>query len=197
MASYAAEKLGAKTAAILYDNGDPYSTGITDAFEEAAKGLGLTITNKESYASKSTDFNAQLTKIKSGNPDVLLLPVYYSDVVLIAKQAKDQGLTATLLGADGWDGVAAQLDESSADVVAGSYFCSQYSASSTDPELQDFLKRYREKYNEEPNMFAVLGYDSMQIMAAAIEAAGSTDSDAIIEALKAHQLRRPDRQHHL
>lgn len=185
MASYAAEKLGAKTAAILYDNGDPYSTGITDAFEEAAKGLGLTITNKESYASKSTDFNAQLTKIKSGNPDVLLLPVYYSDVVLIAKQAKDQGLTATLLGADGWDGVAAQLDESSADVVAGSYFCSQYSASSTDPELQDFLKRYREKYNEEPNMFAVLGYDSMQIMAAAIEAAGSTDSDAIIEALKA------------
>ena len=115
---------------------------------------------------------------------VLLLPVYYNDVVLIAKQAKDQGLTATLLGADGWDGVAAQLDAASADVVKNAYFCSQYSASSSDPALQNFLKTYKEKYNEEPNMFAVLGYDAMQIMAAAIEKAGTTDSAAVIKALR-------------
>lgn len=184
MASYASKKLNAKTAAILFDNGDPYSSGIADAFEAAAKALGMTITNKEGYASKSTDFNSQLTKIKAGNPDVLLLPVYYNDVVLIAKQAKDQGLTATLLGADGWDGVAAQLDAASADVVKNAYFCSQYSASSSDPALQNFLKTYKEKYNEEPNMFAVLGYDAMQIMAAAIEKAGTTDSAAVIKALR-------------
>ena len=184
MASYASKKLNAKTAAILFDNGDPYSSGIADAFEAAAKALGMTIPNKEGYASKSTDFNSQLTKIKAGNPDVLLLPVYYNDVVLIAKQAKDQGLTATLLGADGWDGVAAQLDAASADVVKNAYFCSQYSASSSDPALQNFLKTYKEKYNEEPNMFAVLGYDAMQIMAAAIEKAGTTDSAAVIKALR-------------
>ena len=184
MASYASKKLNAKTAAILFDNGDPYSSGIADAFEAAAKALGMTITNKEGYASKSTDFNSQLTKIKAGNPDVLLLPVYYNDVVLIAKQAKDQGPTATLLGADGWDGVAAQLDAASADVVKNAYFCSQYSASSSDPALQNFLKTYKEKYNEEPNMFAVLGYDAMQIMAAAIEKAGTTDSAAVIKALR-------------
>ena len=184
MASYASKKLNAKTAAILFDNGDPYSSGIADAFEAAAKALGMTITNKEGYASKSTDFNSELTKIKAGNPDVLLLPVYYNDVVLIAKQAKDQGLTATLLGADGWDGVAAQLDAASADVVKNAYFCSQYSASSSDPALQNFLKTYKEKYNEEPNMFAVLGYDAMQIMAAAIEKAGTTNSAAVIKALR-------------
>ena len=184
MASYASKKLNAKTAAILFDNGDPYSSGIADAFEAAAKALGMTITNKEGYASKSTDFNSQLTKIKAGNPDVLLLPVYYNDVVLIAKQAKDQGLTATLLGADGWDGVDAQLDAASADVVKNAYFCSQYSASSSDPALQNFLKTYKEKYNEEPNMFAVLGYDAMQIMAAAIEKAGTTNSAAVIKALR-------------
>ena len=184
MASYASKKLNAKTAAILFDNGDPYTSGIADACEAAAKALGMTITNKEGYASKSTDFNSQLTKIKAGNPDVLLLPVYYNDVVLIAKQAKDQGLTATLLGADGWDGVAAQLDAASADVVKNAYFCSQYSASSSDPALQNFLKTYKEKYNEEPNMFAVLGYDAMQIMAAAIEKAGTTNSAAVIKALR-------------
>lgn len=184
MADYAAKKLDAKTAAILYDTGDSYSSGIADAFEEAAKKLNITITNKEGYASKSTDFNTQLDKIKSSNPDVLLLPVYYNDVVLIAKQAKDKGLTSTLLGADGWDGVAAQLDGTNADVVKNAYFCSQYSASSTDEALQKFLKTYKDTYNEDPSMFAVLGYDSMMIMAAAIEKAGSTDSDAIIAALK-------------
>ena len=184
MASYASKKLNAKTAAILYDTGDSYSSGIADAFEAAAKALGMTITNKEGYASKSTDFNAQLNKIKDSNPDVLLLPVYYNDVVLIAKQAKSKGITSTLLGADGWDGVAAQLDAASADVVKNAYFCSQYSASSSDPALQNFLKTYKEKYNVEPNMFAVLGYDAMQIMAAAIEKAGTTDSDAVIKALK-------------
>ena len=187
MASYASKKLNAKTAAILFDNGDPYSSGIADAFEAAAKALGMTITNKEGYASKSTDFNSQLTKIKAGNPDVLLLPVYYNDVVLIAKQAKDQGLTATLLGADGWDGVASEVAKKSDDIkklLNNAYFCSQYSASSSDPALQNFLKTYKEKYNEEPNMFAVLGYDAMQIMAAAIEKAGTTDSAAVIKALR-------------
>ena len=144
MASYASKKLNAKTAAILYDTGDSYSSGIADAFEAAAKALGMTITNKEGYASKSTDFNAQLNKIKDSNPDVLLLPVYYNDVVLIAKQAKSKGITSTLLGADGWDGVAAQLDAASADVVKNAYFCSQYSASSSDPALQNFLKTYKE-----------------------------------------------------
>lgn len=69
-------------------------------------------------------------------------------------------------------------------MVKNAYFCSQYSASSSDPALQNFLKTYKEKYNEEPNMFAVLGYDAMQIMAAAIEKAGTTDSAAVIKALR-------------
>lgn len=90
MANYAAKKLNAKTAAILYDSGDPYSTGIADAFEEAAKKEGMEVTNKEGYASKSTDFKTQLTKIKGKNPDVLLIPVYYGDVALIVDQIQQR-----------------------------------------------------------------------------------------------------------
>ncbi|HJD24387.1 MAG TPA: ABC transporter substrate-binding protein [Firmicutes bacterium] len=185
MATYASKELGAKTAAILYDSGDSYSTGIADAFEETAKELGMTVTNKEGYAHSSTDFNAQLTKIKASNPDVLMLPVYYSDVVLILKQAKQQGLDCQFLGADGWDGVVPQLngDDSINDLLAKSYFCSQYSASSDDPDLQAFLTTYKEKYGIDANMFAVLGYDAMHILADAIERAGSTDAEAIIQAM--------------
>lgn len=184
MAAYAAQKLGAKTAAIIYDNGDDYSTGVANAFEAAAKEAGMTITNKEAYQSGSVDFKSQLTKIKAGKPDVVMVPVYYSDVALIAVQAKDIGLSAKLLGADGWDGVLEKIDKSNLDAVKDCYFCSQYSAESSDPDLQAFLKTYKESYGADANMFAVLGYDAMGMMAAAIEKAGSTDSDKIVEALK-------------
>ncbi len=183
MASYAQEKLGAQKVAIIYDYGDDYSTGIADAFEEKATELGMEVVAKESYPSKSVDFKAQLTKIKGENPDVLLIPVYYSDVALIAVQAKEIGLTAKLLGGDGWDGVLDQMDESNLDAVTGCYFCSQYSAESEDEDLQNFLQTYRDTYGIDANMFAVLGYDAMGMMAAAIDKAGSTDSNAIIEAL--------------
>ncbi len=184
MAAYAAKKLNAKTAAIIYDNGDDYSTGVANAFEAAAKEAGMTITNKEAYQSGSVDFKSQLTKIKAGNPDVVMVPVYYSDVALIAVQAKDVGLNAKLLGADGWDGVLEKIDKSNLDAVKDCYFCSQYSAESTDPDLQAFLKKYKETYNTDANMFAVLGYDAMGMMAAAIKKAGSTDSDKIVAAMK-------------
>lgn len=185
MASYAKEKLGAKSAAILYDTGDTYSTGIADAFEAKAKELGITVTNKEGYTTGSTDFNTQLTTIKASSPDVIMIPVYYADAALIAVQAQKKGITSKLMGADGWDGVLEKIDESSVSAVKDAYFCSQYSASSTDPALQAFLKKYKETYGIDANMFSVLGYDAMQIMAAAIEKAGSTDSDKIIDALKA------------
>lgn len=184
MAHYAKYKLGASTVAILYDIDDTYSKGIADAFEASAKGFGMTVTNKEGYASKSTDFNSQLTKIINSNPDVLMIPVYYNDVALIVGQAKAHGLKAKLLGADGWDGVLEVIDKSNVDALANAYFCSQYSATDPNPAVQDFLKKYKETYNKDANMFAVLGYDSMYILADAIERAGSTEADKIIEALR-------------
>lgn len=185
MADYAAQKLSAKTAAIIYDNGDDYSTGVANAFETAAKAAGITITNKEAYQSGSVDFKSQLTKIKAGNPDVIMVPVYYSDVALIAVQAKEVGISAKLLGADGWDGVLEKIDKSNLDSVKDCYFCSQYSTESTDADLQAFLKEYKAAYNIEANMFAVLGYDAMGMMASAINKAGSTDSAKICDAMKA------------
>lgn len=187
MADYAAKKLNAKTAAIIYDNGDDYSTGVANAFEEEAKAAGMTITKKEAYQSGSVDFKSQLTKIKADNPDVIMVPVYYSDVALIAVQAKEIGLNAKLLGADGWDGVLEKIDPSNLDAVKNCYFCSQYSAESSDPDLQAFLKKYKETYKIDANMFAVLGYDAMGMMATAIDKAGSTDSDKITAAMKALQ----------
>ena len=185
MANYASKKLSAKSAAILYDNGDPYSTGIADAFEASAKELGIEIAAKEGYQTGSTDFNSQLTKVKAANPDVLQLPVYNKDEVIIADQARAKGIECALVGAVGWDGVLGKIDPSKTDVLKNSYFCSQYSAESDDPDLQAFLSEYREKFGNDANMFSVLGYDATNILIDSIQRAGSTDSQAIIDAMKA------------
>ena len=139
----------------------------------------------EGYGKGTVDFKAQLTNIKSKNPDVIFLPVYYQDVALIAVQAKELGIEAQFLGADGWDGVIGQVDESNMDAVNGAYFCSQYSAQSDDPNLQAFLSKYKETYGMDASQFAVLGYDAMKMLAQAISEAGSTDSAAITSAMAA------------
>ncbi|WP_195984658.1 ABC transporter substrate-binding protein [Clostridium sp. D33t1_170424_F3] len=183
MASYAAKKLGKKTAAVIYDISDDYSKGLYESFEASAKDLGLEVVQVEGYSKGTVDFKAQLTNIKSKNPDVIFLPVYYQDVALIAVQAKELGITAQFLGADGWDGVTGQVDASNMDAVNGAYFCSQYSAQSDDPKMQEFLKKYKELYGNEASQFAVLGYDAMMMLAQAITNAGSTDSAAVTKAL--------------
>lgn len=185
MAKYASEKLSAKTAAILYDSSDPYSEGLMKSFEETAATVGIEIVAKESYTNGDVDFKSQLTKIGGVNPDVLFLPVYYQDVAQIATQAKQAGIASQLLGADGWEGVVKQLGSNGTDVVEGALFCCQFSSSSEDESVVNFVKAYEEAYGETPSQFAALGYDAAMIVIESIKTANSTDSQAIIDAMAA------------
>ena len=183
MASYSAKKLGAKTAAILYNMADDYSLGVAEAYKKAATDAGINIVAEEKYQTNDVDFKSQLTSIKSKNPDILFVPVYYQDVALIAVQAKQLGITAKMMGVDGWDGVLDKIDKSNVSALDDTFYCSQYTAESTDQNVQNFIKDYKSAYNADPNMFAVLGYDAMNMMIEAIKTAGSTDSDAITKAM--------------
>ncbi len=185
MANYASKKLNAKTAAIIYNMADDYSLGLMETFEKTAKELGLKIVAKESYTTNDVDFKSQLTKIAAQKPDVFFVPVYAQDLALIAVQAQQIGIKAKMLGADGWDGVLEKIDKSNVGALDGSFFSSQYSAESDDPALKKFLSTYKERNKTEANMFSVLGYDAMKMMAQAITEAGSTDSQAIVEKLAA------------
>lgn len=182
MARFAAEKLDAKTAAIMYDTGDDYSVGLMEAFTEAFTAAGGTITGSEGYATGDSDFNAQLTKIAAGKPEVLFLPVYYNDAALIAAQAKSAGITAPLLGADGWDGVVGAVSD--AAVIEGAYFCNHFALEDEADIVKNFVSGYQTKYGEDPVSFSALGYDAAKILIAAIEAAGTTDKAAVVDALK-------------
>lgn len=182
MASYAVNKLNAKKAAILYNASNDYSIGLTKSFEEQAAKDNLQIVAKESYNKGDVDFKTQLTKIAASGADVLFLPEYYEEVAQIIPQAKTAGISMTMLGADGWDGVVDKVQDKSQ--LEGALFCCGYSPESKDENLQAFIQKYKDKYGEAPKGFAAQGYDAMYLLKAAMEKAGSTEKTAVVAALK-------------
>lgn len=184
LANFAQQKLNAKTAAVMVNNSSDYSDGIAKSFIEQAEKLGITVVAKEGYAEGDKDFKAQLTKIAPTNPDVLVVPEYYEQAALIATQAREVGITATFIGPDGWDGVAKALDKSAYSAIENSYFTNHYSVEDTSEKVQNFIKAYKAKYNEEPSAFSALSYDAAYIVKESIEKAGTTDKEAVTKAMK-------------
>lgn len=188
LAKFAKDKLGAQTAAVMVNTSSDYSDGIAKAFIEQAQKEGIEIVAKEGYSDGDKDFKAQLTKINGEKPDVLMVPEYYELSALIATQAREIGMESTFVGPDGWDGIIGALDPSSYSVVDNSYFTNHYSAEDNSEKVQSFLKKYREKYNEEPTAFSALAYDTVYVLKNAIEKAGTTDKAELVKAIKASDM---------
>jgi branched-chain amino acid transport system substrate-binding protein len=127
------------------------------------------------------DFSALLTKIAAAKPDILFLPDYYNKVGLIAKQAREKGIKAILLGGDGWD--SPDLVKIAGTAVEGGFFSNHYSSEDPRPEVQNFIKKYRAKYGSTPDALATLGYDATLIMLSGIEKAKSDDPQLVSKAL--------------
>lgn len=180
VARFAYSNLNLKTAAIIYDNTNDYSKGLTENFKQVFEQLGGKIVDEENYGSQDKDFSAQITKMKTANPDMIFIPDYYSTVALIAKQVRNQGITVPMMGADGWDEIA----NNAGDEVDGCYYSNHYSPDSSEEVVQTFVKNYQAKYKDGgPNALAALAYDATYILADAINKAGSTDPEKIKAAM--------------
>ncbi|WP_010259745.1 ABC transporter substrate-binding protein [Treponema primitia] len=181
---FAFQEINAKRAAVLYDNGNDYSVGLQENFVKAFTSRGGTVVASEVYNGGDVDFNAQLTRIKAANPDMVYLPDYYSTVALIAKQLRAQGINAQgtpvpIMGADGWDG----LQENAGDEVLNGFFTNNFTPDSTVPKVASFVKAFQGKFGALPTSFAALGYDSLYLVRDAIISAGSTEPAAVRDAL--------------
>ena len=182
MASFAADKLKAKKAAILFDINSSYGRGLTEFFETSFRKLGGEIVNKQSYTQGDSDFKGQLSSIKAAEPDVIYIPGYYLEVALIAKQARALGLNQPLLGGDGWD--APELWQLGGDALNGSYISTHYSPDDPSAKIQEFVHEYKQRYqNLVPDAHAALAYDAALILFDAIKRAGSTDGSQLRDAL--------------
>src|SRR5580658_3099077 len=183
MADFAMGNLKAKTAAVFRDQKSDYSMGLADFFVKRFKEKGGTIVTDQSYVAGDVDFKSQLTNIRGEKPDVIFVPGYYGEVGLIAKQAKELGIKVALLGGDGWD--SSKLYEIGGAALDGCYFSSHYSSDSTDPKVQDFVKKYQIRFGQVPDALATLGYDSTGVLVAALKNAKSLEAADIRDAIAA------------
>jgi len=183
MANFARHTLHLKKVAVLTDVKSDYSLGLAKFFKEGFIADGGAIVAEQNYSSGDKDFSAELTALKAVNPDGIFVPGYYTEVGLIALQAKQLGLNVPLLGGDGWE--SSSLIPIGGAALEGDYFSTHYSPEDTSPAVQDFVKAFRAKYNKIPDAMAALGYDSAMILADAMKRAGTTDGAKVRDALAA------------
>lgn len=182
MSKFALNSMKVKKVALLIDQRNAYSTGLAENFKKTFIEMGGEIVEEQKYSAGDKDFKAQLTAIKYKNPEAIFIPGYYTDVGLMAIQAREIGLNIPLFGADGWE--SDKLTEGKAkDALEGSFFSTHVSSEDPNPLIQNFIKKYRERYKSEPDAFSFLGYDAMMLMADAIKRAGSTEGDKIKQEL--------------
>lgn len=181
MADYAMDVLGYKKIAVIYNNADDYSAGIDEAFEARVEEKGGEIVASESFTTGDTDFNTQLTKIKGTDAEVLFIPAYYQDITYITKQASDMGMELPFIGSDGWDGILSTVSDSA--VVEGAIFASPFCAAVDDPKVVAFVDAYEAAYSATPDQFAADAYDAVYTIKAAMEQAGSIESEDLIAAM--------------
>ena len=182
MATFAKDKVNAKNVAILVDNSSDYAKGLAQFFKEAFTKGGGKIVAEESYLQKDTDFKATLTKIKASNPDMIYVPGYYQEVGMIVKQAREMGLNVPMAGGDGWD--SAKLPEIAGKAALNNtYFSSLYSPDDDSKLNKDFVAAYQKAYNEKPDVFAALAYDSALLVINAIKSANALDTVKIKDAM--------------
>ncbi len=179
-ARFAADKLGAKKAALLYDVGSDYGQWLSKYFEEAFAAKGGEVVAKEAFRSEELDYRAQLGKIKELNPDVLFIPTSQKEAAMAAKQARDLGLKAILLGTDNWG--SPDLIDLGGEAVDGAYFVNITDLD--DPDIRSFVNEYRETYGSDPVLpNPVLAQDALIMFAEAAKAAGTTEGGKLAEAL--------------
>lgn len=183
MAKFCMDNLKKKNVAILTDVKQDYSVGLAQFFKEYLTSHGGKIVVEQSYSSGDKDFSAQLTAIRNADPapEAIFVPGYYTEAGLIARQARELGITVPLMGGDGWD--SASLTEVGGEALNNCYFSNHFSTQDTNKLIQDFLSKYQAKYGNVPDAMAALGYDSAMILADAIKRAGSLDKTKIRDAI--------------
>ncbi|MEO6002253.1 MAG: ABC transporter substrate-binding protein [Opitutus sp.] len=183
IATFAHNRLHLQRAALLIDATSPYSVGLAEYFTKTFTALGGEIVASQKYSSADTDFRAQLTAIRGASPDAIFLPGYYVAAGLVAKQARQLGIDATLLGGDGFE--APQLLEIGGAALEGVYYSTHFASENTSAASRTFVDEFRRRHGAVPNGLSALTYDAIKLAADAITRAGTTDKAALVKALAA------------
>ena len=176
-------KFGVKTIALMYANDDAFSKSGFDVMKAAAEKSGLKILTIESFGSKDTDFSAQLTKIKSLKPDAVGVSALVEPVSGVLLQARQLGFGKETIFIGGNGSNSPKLGEIAGAAANGLIVGSPWFVAKPDPANQRFVAAFQAKYKQAPDQFAAQAFDTMAILAQAIDRAGAPDPDKIRESL--------------
>ena len=173
-ADYLAANGMGDAVAVIYNNGDAYSTGIYEKFASEAQAKGLNVVYTGTFTDDSaTDFSTQITDAQAAGATVMFLPIYYTPVSLIMTQASKAGAEFTYFGVDGMDGLL-DLEGFDTALAEGAYLLTPFSADASDDLTKNFVAKYQEKFNETPNQFAADAYDCVYAVYNAVTKLGLT-----------------------
>ncbi|TQR11642.1 ABC transporter substrate-binding protein [Psychrobacillus soli] len=177
----AVNKYGVKKVAILYGNDDLFTQSGFDTMKAEAEKMGLEIVTIETFQKGQSDYNAQLTKIKDLQPDLILASALYNEGAVIMDQARKMGIDLPFVGGNGFN--SPQVIEIAGEASDGLIVATPWFGEKDDPKVQEFVKKYESAYGHKPDQFAAQAYDALYIMAEGLKNAGEADRDALRDAL--------------
>ncbi len=181
-AKLAMEKLGAKTAGLIYDISQDYCVALAAFFKREFVKLGGKILTETKFKTGDRDFTPQLSRIQSVKPDIIYAPVYYTECALMARQARDMGLNIPILAGDGAQ--APELISLGGDAVEGVYLTAHFHKDMISTKLgKDFLVNFKKETGKDLDAFSAMGADAYFVILDAIKRAGTADPEKIREAL--------------
>ncbi|MFJ8257914.1 ABC transporter substrate-binding protein [Peribacillus asahii] len=177
----AVEKYDVKKVALLYGNDDVLTKSGYDTMKEEVEKMGLEVVTTQTFQKGQSDYNAQLTKIKSLKPDLILASALYNEGAVIMDQARKMGITIPFVGGNGFN--SPEVINIAGKAADGLIVATPWFAEKEDPKVQGFIKAYEAEYGKQPDQFAAQAYDALYIYAEALKNAGEADRDAFRDAL--------------
>ena len=188
LANFAYGDLQAKKAYCLSKQGDDYSAGVCNYFKQAFEALGGTVV-EEAFPDGNSDFTSYVTNAKSQGCDVFFSPVSIEAAANIVKQAQAQGLEMPILASDTWDSNVVAEAAKGTDM---NIYVTTFYQEGGSPDFDSGIKEYinsdstalaNNGGNDQLAAVSAMGYDAYFVALEAIKAAGTTDSEAVKNAL--------------
>ena len=186
-AQYIADKKLATKVAIIYNNGDAYSTGIYQTFKAKAEELGLSIVSETTFTDETTDFSVQVGDAQKNGADLVFLPIYYTPASLILQQASSIGYAPKFFGVDGMDGILT-IEGFDTSLAEGVMLLTPFSADASDDLTKNFVTKFNEKYGEVPSQFAADGYDCAYAIYSALQFYAAKNGGLDVTGMTAEEL---------
>jgi branched-chain amino acid transport system substrate-binding protein len=186
-AEYAYKELGLRSVYVVTDSFIDYTTSLSEYFIVAFNDLGGEVIFEDTYTQGDQDFSAQLARIQALEkmPDFLYISSYMPDLGLIIRTIREAGIDLPIMGGDSYD------DPGMFQAVGPEYgnniifVTHSWLGEGASPDAEHFLELYNAKHGGPPDTaFVVTGWDTIMVMAQAMEKAGSTDGAAMAKTME-------------